>query len=129
SCLDGPAPRDVAAVQKLAADAERAAPHFGASTTWLGLPCTFWPVPATGKIGALHATGAPPILVLGTTGDPATPYAWAQSLADELRSGTLLTFAGTGHTGYGKGSACIDRAVDRYMVSLQIPPDRAECTA
>jgi pimeloyl-ACP methyl ester carboxylesterase len=128
SCLDGPAPRDVTAVQRLADEAARVAPHFGATTVWLGLPCTFWPTPPTGKIAALHAAGAAPILVLGTTGDPATPYEWAQSLARELQSGRLLTFAGTGHTGYGKGSECIDRTVDDYMVSLRVPQNGAACS-
>ena len=49
---------------------------------------------------ALHATGAPPIVVIGTTRDPATPYAWAQGLARELDSGLLITRDGDGHTGF-----------------------------
>jgi pimeloyl-ACP methyl ester carboxylesterase len=127
SCLDGPAPRNVAAVQQLAADAARVAPHFGATTVWLGLPCTFWPAPPTGKIGPMPAAGAPPILVLGTKGDPATPYEWAQALASELQNGRLLTFRGTGHTGYGKGSACVDDTVDEYMVSMTVPAEGTAC--
>jgi hypothetical protein len=60
-CLDAPAPPTVAAVTQVAARAERAAPVFGASTVWLGLPCTFWPAKPDAKVGPIHAAGAPPI--------------------------------------------------------------------
>ncbi len=121
SCLDARAPRTVAAVEQLAARAARVAPHFGASTTWLGLPCSFWPVPAPAAPRALPADGTGPILVLGNTNDPATPYAWAQALARELHDGHLLTYHGSGHTSYGRGSACVDDAVDDYLVKLTLP--------
>jgi pimeloyl-ACP methyl ester carboxylesterase len=127
SCIDAPAPPSVAAVQQLAARAARVAPHFGASTVWLGLPCTLWPVPAEGKVTPIHAPGAPPIVLVGTTGDPATPYAWAQALARELQSGRLLTAEGTSHTSYGRGSECVDGTVDRYLLSLAVPAPGARC--
>ena len=66
--------------------AEAVAPWFGASTVWLGLPCTLWPVAAVGKVAPIHAADAPPIVVVGALYDPATPYAWAQALATELDS-------------------------------------------
>ena len=72
--------------------------------------------------------GAPPIVVLGTTDDPATPYSDAQALARELQSGHLLTFVGEGHTAYGRGNACIDNAVDRYLVSLDVPAAGKRCS-
>ena len=59
SCLDAPSPPTLPAVQKLAAAAAKVAPHMGATTVWLGLPCTYWPVPPTGKVGPIHAAGAP----------------------------------------------------------------------
>jgi len=127
-CLDGPAPRSVGAVEQLAQRAARAAPNFGASTVWLGLPCTYWPVPPDGRPGPIHAPGAPPILVIGNTDDPATPYAQAQALARELDSGRLLTFVGQGHTAYGHGHACIDDAVDAYLVGLTLPPAGTRCS-
>jgi len=129
SCLDGPAPRTVADVQRLADLAARAAPHFGASSAWLGLPCTFWPVPPRDKPAAVHAAGAPPLLVVGTLDDPATPYVWAKSLASQLRSGHLLTFEGDGHTAYGRGSSCIDDAVEGYLVNAKLPPEGTRCPA
>jgi pimeloyl-ACP methyl ester carboxylesterase len=126
-CLDGPAPRSAATIERLAQRAARVAPNFGASTVWLGLPCTYWPIPPDGRPGAIHARGAPPILVVGTTNDPATPYAQAQALAGELDSGRLLTFVGQGHTAYGHGHACIDQAVDAYLVNLKLPPAGTRC--
>ena len=94
---------------------------FGASNVWLGLPCTFWPAPADGKAAPVHAAGAPPILVVGTTDDPATPYASARALTRELRSARLLTYVGEGHTAYGRGDACIDGKVDTYLLSRRLP--------
>ena len=128
SCLDAPAPATIDAQQRLAARAARVSPHFGASTTWLGLPCAFWPAPADGRPAPIHAVGAPPIVVVGNTDDPATPYAQAQALARELRSGRLLTFVGEGHTEYGRGNHCIDDAVDHYLISLAVPPAGKRCS-
>ena len=75
---------------------------------------------------AVRAEGAPPIVVVGTTRDPATPYAWAVSLADQLASGRLLTFEGDGHTAY-HGNRCIDRAVDRFFLEGKAPADGTRC--
>ena len=126
-CLDGPAPPTVEAVRRLAARAERAAPYFGASTVWLGLPCTLWPAPPVGKVGPVRAAGAPPILVVGTTDDPATPYESARALARELSSGRLLTFVGEGHTAYGRGDSCIDTKVDLYLTTGALPAPGTRC--
>jgi hypothetical protein len=65
--------------------------------------------------------GAPPIVVIGTTGDPATPYAWAERMAADLESAKLLTYRGEGHTGFGKGDACIDNAVVAYLLDGKVP--------
>jgi pimeloyl-ACP methyl ester carboxylesterase len=126
-CLDAPSPPTVAAVRQVAERAERVAPVFGASNAWLGLPCTFWPAPPDGKPGPIHAAGAPPILVLGTTDDPATPYRSAQALSRELQSGHLLTYVGEGHTAYGRHDECIDDKVDDYLVSLHLPRAGTRC--
>ena len=71
--------------------------------------------------------GAPPILVVGTTGDPATPYEWARALSTELRSGVLVTYDGDGHTAYDTGSACVDRLVDDYLINRTAPADGTRC--
>ncbi len=126
-CLDAPAPPTVAAVRRIAGRAERAAPVFGASNAWLGLPCTFWPAKPDGEPGPIHAAGAPPILVIGTTDDPATPYESARALSRELQSGRLLTYVGEGHTAYGHGVSCIDDKVDTYLVTGALPRPGTRC--
>ena len=71
--------------------------------------------------------GAAPILVVGTTGDPATPYAWSQALADQLESGRLLTWEGNGHTAYGRSGACVQKAVDTYLIRGTMPEEGLTC--
>ncbi|TDD70179.1 alpha/beta hydrolase [Jiangella aurantiaca] len=75
------------------------------------------------------APGADPILVVGTTGDPATPYEWAQSLSEQLSSGVLLTYDSTVHTAYLAGSSCIDDAVDAYLLAGTVPDEGSTCAA
>src|SRR5207244_6092599 len=90
----------------------KASPVFGDNFAWSALNCTYWPVKPTGTIHRIEAKGAAPIVVVGTTRDPATPYTWAKGLAAQLSSATLLTYEGDGHTAYGRGSDCIDTAVN-----------------
>jgi pimeloyl-ACP methyl ester carboxylesterase len=126
-CLDAPSPRTLAGVERLAARVGRAAPYFGTASAWLGLPCTYWPVPADFRPREIHAPGAPPILVLGTTGDPATPVTWARSLARQLDSGRLVIFDGHGHTAAGRGNDCIDGVVRDYLAGLRVPAEGTVC--
>ena len=120
ACTDSPSPTSLTAVQKLADDAARVAPHFGATTAWIGLPCTYWPV--HGKPPApVQEAGNAPILLIGNTRDPATPYTWAKNVASELRGSSLLTYDGSGHTAYGRGSACVDGAVEKLLRTAALP--------
>ena len=64
------------------------------------------------------ASGAAPIVVVGTTRDPATPYRWAEELSQELDSGVLLSRDGDGHTAFQQGNACIDKAIEAYLARL-----------
>ena len=82
---------------------------------------------STQKPKPIHAPGAPPIVVIGTTRDPATPYAWAKGLAAQLDSGRLITRDGDGHTGFHEGSPCVDRAVEQYFLSGTDPQDNLHC--
>ena len=127
SCVDRPWPRSLAPWQAAASAAERAAPLFGASIVWGILACASWPVPPAPP-ATIKAAGAPPILVVGTTRDPATPYRWAQALASDLSSGVLLGWNGDGHTAYGEGSACVDTIVNRYLISLKVPRSGTVCS-
>jgi pimeloyl-ACP methyl ester carboxylesterase len=99
---------------------------FGAAIMWGSLPCAYWPVRPAAPV-RLRAAGAPPILVVGTTRDPATPFRSAQALARDLKSGVLLGWNGDGHTAYMMGSSCVDTAVDRYLISLVAPRNGTLC--
>ena len=106
--------------------AEAAAPIYGLQNLYSEVEFAVWPVPATGKVGPIRAAGSPPIVVVGSTGDPITPYAWAQALASQLANGVLLTRIGDGHTGYA-ASSCIRNRVDSYLVGLTVPPAGLRC--
>jgi pimeloyl-ACP methyl ester carboxylesterase len=127
NCLDYPVDASPQAMDATAAKLEEASPIFGPQLAYGELLCAAWPVPPVRQPAPLHAAGAPPILVIGTTGDPATPYPWAQSLARELESGRLLTWEGEGHTAYLRGSDCVDAAVDGYLLDGVLPGDGATC--
>ncbi|WP_265568320.1 alpha/beta hydrolase [Streptomyces hygroscopicus] len=107
---------------------EKASPVFGRGLAWASLSCTYWPVRATGQPHRIEAGGAAPIVVVGTTRDPATPYSWAQSLASQLDSGRLLTFDGDGHTAYGRGSKCIEATIDAYLLTGTPPTKGKRCS-
>ncbi|MFE4520403.1 alpha/beta hydrolase, partial [Kitasatospora sp. NPDC056783] len=128
NCLDLPAPfRGPEDAQRAVPEFERVSPHFGRDMAWMALACTYWPVPATGAAHTIRAAGAAPIVVIGTTRDPATPYAWARSLADQLESGRLLTFDGDGHTAYGRHVTCVDDAVNRFLLTGEAPERGKRC--
>ncbi|MDR3069256.1 MAG: alpha/beta hydrolase [Cellulomonas sp.] len=91
--------------------------------------CTVWPTPVAEPLESYAAEGAPPIVVVGTTNDPATPYVWAQNLASMLDSGVLVTNEGEGHAGYLGGTECLQTAVDDYLVDGKVPADGLTCSA
>lgn len=127
TCLDFQAPADIKVYTSWATQLRTAAPHFAQLLAYNDLSCAFWPVPAERTPAAASAKGAPPIVVVGSTGDPATPYAWAVSLSRELDSGVLITRKGEGHTGYA-ASSCVKRAVDAYLLALTVPKNGLSCT-
>jgi len=90
------------------------------------LSCPLWPVKSAPKQPLVDAAGAPPIVVIGTTGDPATPYEYAKSMARELRSAVLVTFNGEGHLAYGQ-SGCVRTLVVAYLVHDVVPRDGTRC--
>ena len=91
------------------------------------MPCAFWRVPPVEDTHAVSAPGAPPILVIGTTRDPATPFVWAQALAHQLSSGVLLTHDGDGHTAYIDRDSCVDAVVANYVLHLKPPKPGTVC--
>jgi pimeloyl-ACP methyl ester carboxylesterase len=89
--------------------------------------CAFWPVPNTGAPHLPNITGLPPVLVISTTKDPATPYEAGVNLAKAL-GGVLLTFEGTQHTVFLQDNQCVDEAGTRYLIDLQLPPAGTRCS-
>jgi len=130
NCLDRPDRSSPAQIEQAEPRFEKESPTFGDYLAWSSLPCRYWP--AKGEPGSgphrITADAAAPIVVVGTTRDPATPYIWAQNLADQLSSGVLLTWDGDGHTAYFRGSSCIDSAVDDYLIKGTVPKDGTRCS-
>jgi pimeloyl-ACP methyl ester carboxylesterase len=127
SCVDRPHPT---AVESYATQAQQdgvAAPTFGAAEPWSELPCAYWPVSAQIQPHPIHADGAAPILVVASRFDPATPYSWGVALSQELHSAALLTFDGTVHAAFDRGSSCIDPAVVHYLVDRATPSAGTVC--
>jgi pimeloyl-ACP methyl ester carboxylesterase len=102
-------------------------PLFGTSLALGLLGCQYWRAPRH-PLPRVRAAGTPPILVIGTTHDPATPYASAQVLTRQLASATLLTWNGEGHTAYPK-TGCVTRAVNTYLFTVRTPSRGASCPA
>jgi pimeloyl-ACP methyl ester carboxylesterase len=127
NCLDYTSDADPATMRAQAAELASQAPLFGPVMSWGGTSCATWPFPGTRDRVAIQADGSAPILVVGTTDDPATPYVWAQNLAKELQNGHLVTRTGEGHTGYNKGNSCVDSAVDDFLVSGKVPSKDPRC--
>lgn len=132
NCLDYPLIRDEALIRDFN---ERVSDVtlFGSELTELemqigDLTCENWPVESRVEsqdpvIGA----GAPPVLVVATTNDPATPFKWAVAVAEQLESGVLVEFEGEGHIAYSQGDLCIIDAVDSYFVDGTVPEDGLRC--
>ena len=129
NCLDYRVEGDMATWTAQSKELERIAPRFATVTEAGDLGCQAWGHTGTQPSKALHAKGAAPILVIGTTGDPATPYEWAEALADQLDSGQLLTWEGNGHAAYtnsGHGP-CVTQAVDTYLLTGTMPKKGLTC--
>jgi pimeloyl-ACP methyl ester carboxylesterase len=127
NCADTAEKVPDATVQRALASWRTRYPLFGPTLALGLLTCQQWAAPRE-PLPAVRAAGAPPVLVIGTVNDPATPYASAQVLARTLASGRLLTWRGEGHTAYPK-TRCVTAAVDAYLISLKIPARNATCAA
>lgn len=129
NCLDGADRPDTETTAALAAQWAQTAPVFGPLLAYGNLVCHYWPIPAARQPMSVTAQGTPPILVIGTEFDPATPYQWSRALADQLSSGVLVSWLGAdGHTAYRNGSACIDTVVNSFFIDGVVPAEGTECT-
>jgi pimeloyl-ACP methyl ester carboxylesterase len=123
TCVDRPFAGTSDDVAVLAREWATEAPTFGPALAWGLLSCAGWSVQdgASAPVTSVTAPGTGPILVVGTTYDPATPYAWAEQVAGELENASLLTWDAHQHTAYGRGSSCIDEQVNDYLISGKLP--------
>ena len=126
NCDDRPVPMDVAAYDALGPKFAAASPLFGPAFQYSNLICAYWPTKPVGTVGPLTAGGAPPILLVGGTGDPATPYSWAQAANQQIAGSVLLTRDGNGHVSYDK-SACAKQLIDAYLIDLSLPAAGTVC--
>jgi len=126
NCADDPSRPPIEEVRSQADQGAQASVYFAdflrASTGCIGTADPIDPI----AIGP--ADGAAPILVIGTTGDPATPYQWAVEMAEVLSSGVLYTVEAEGHTAF-LSVPCVDQVVIDYLVDLELPDDGSSCAA
>lgn len=127
NCLDDPTSFPPSKIPSFYPQFEKASPTFGQIFAWFLVACDGDPVKSTEQPIKIDAPGAAPIVVIGTTRDPATPYQEAVAMAKALDSGVLLTRDGDGHTGYNQGNACIDDAVHSYLIDGVVPEDGLKC--
>jgi pimeloyl-ACP methyl ester carboxylesterase len=125
-CLDVDEPRTVAQIKRDAEVFAEEAPLFGPYLAYGGLTCKYFGKLKEERIAPTKTTN--PIVVIGTTGDPATPYEWAQGLHNLLTNSYLISLTGEGHTGQGQGNTCVDQAVDRFFLKSENPSENLRCT-
>jgi pimeloyl-ACP methyl ester carboxylesterase len=130
NCADDKPRYDTAYVRGRLPEFRRASALFGDFLAWGMLGCTDWPVAGAADHPDVRAPGAPPILVIGTTGDPATPYEGARRMADALGKGVgvELTYEGEGHGAYTGENPCVREAVDRYLLDGKVPAGGTVCS-
>ena len=104
-------------------------PVFGAAMGYSEYACQIMPGGEDGSLGPFVAAGSDPIVVVGTTGDPATPYEWGKAFADNLENSRFVTWEGEGHTAYSRAGECISQPLDQYLLTGEAPEDGLTCPA
>ena len=127
NCADHGVPESLADYDAMALSVQANEPHFGQDEVYSVLTCAYWPDHGPAP-AALDVTGAPPILLVGATQDPATPYAWSVALQQQIAGSVLLTRDGYGHTSY-ELSDCVQTAVNAYLESLTVPAIGTTCAS
>ena len=127
NCLDDPSAVPPRRVRAEVSEFRAVSPTFGDVFAWGLATCLGQEAESTERSLRIDAAGAAPIVVVGTTRDPATPFAWSVALADQLESGVLVRREGDGHTGYNAGNECVDTAVEAYLVRGTVPEDGLSC--
>jgi hypothetical protein len=127
-CSDDPNPRVPALYPAQAAYASARSGVVGPYWAWIAEVCARWPVLAPQRYtGPWNRPTARPILVVGNTVDPATPYQGAVAMSHDLADARLLTVRGYGHTALGNHSSCVDAVESGYFVTGALPPRGTVC--
>jgi pimeloyl-ACP methyl ester carboxylesterase len=126
SCLDSENPTGSDGWAAFSDELEAISPRFGASVANEMLPCAFWPVPPSPVTGPVVAQGSGPVLVIGSTGDAATPLEQAERVAANLAEGHLVVREGEGHTAYGS-SGCVRDLVAAFLIDGTVPAQGTRC--
>ena len=126
-CLDHPEVTSLTKVKEGAIEFSKKAPVFGPYLAYSEITCRYFPNLTEVTQIKIEKLQTDPILIIGTTRDPATPYKWAQTLSEIFQSSVLITLDGDGHTGHGRGSTCVDSAVDRYLLTRVTPKSELFC--
>lgn len=129
NCLDHPGIADRDWQRKRSEELAEKYPMMGENAGYGAALCEQWPVGPMREPAPISADGAPEIVVIGTTGDPATPYQWSVALADQLSSGVLVSYEGNGHTAYGRSGGCVEEAVDAFLLGGAAPEDGLVCSS
>lgn len=128
NCQDDPSYTPVDRIPATFPEFRKASPTFGDVFAWGMAGCEGYLGPKPAKRKPISAAGADPMLVVGTTRDPATPYEWAEALAEQLDSALLVTRDGDGHTGYNMGSDCVDDVIESYLIDGDVPDGDVDCS-
>lgn len=127
TCLDYPMTADPDVLAEQAEALEASSAVFGEYLSYGALACKNWAYEPVLEPAPASAPDAPPMVVIGTTGDPATPYEWSLALADQLESAVHVTWEGQGHTAYGRSGECIETLVDDFLIDGTVPDDGVRC--
>jgi len=128
SCLDSRQPADAESMNAQNKLLIAKSSVFGRYWQNGAITCAKWPYPVAKRPNSYAAVGSPTIMVVGTTGDPATPFQQAVDLAHKVfAKGFLVTFKGEGHTAYGRSNSCVSKAVDGWLVSGKLPKTEPKC--
>lgn len=127
NCLDDPVTFTPDQVEKVLPRFEQASPTFAGFFAWGMMGCEGFDPSASPEPLDIKGEGANPIIVTGTTRDPATPFRWAKNMANSLESGVLIERDGDGHGAYNAGNECVDEAIEGYLINDEVPEDGLKC--
>lgn len=129
NCADAVPAGDEAEWERQSEEIAERSPVFGEFMGYSDYMCANWPGLNDDVITEFDAEGSDPIVVVGTTGDPATPYEWSVAFKEDFDNAVLLTWEGEGHTAYGRAGDCINGTVDEYLLAGTVPADGTTCGA